>query len=321
MLTPHISLIICTRNHASELRRTIAALREVRVPSGCSAEVLFIDNGSTDETPSLLAAASLSQMPIRTLIEPRAGKSICHNTAIAQTASAILLFTDDDVHPPADWIEKMAAPLLTGDADITVGNVHMAKHLHRPWMTDMHFAWLVHSDLGKCFDPRGFVGANVAIARHCFNRVPLFDPNLGPGGMGFCDDNLLGCQFHAAGLRFRGVDCTVEHHFDPSRLSRASFLDRACRQGQSGAYMAYHWMHRPCFLPLFRAALWKTVLTLGRIRYFFHPAGHEGCPQWELRFAEKLGYALQYDRERRTSRRYTKNGLAPVALSTRYSAD
>lgn len=314
MRCPSVSIIICTRNRASDLRQTLVALRALRVPANWQVEAVFIDNGSTDETPVLLAAASLPQIPIRIITESRPGKSISHNTAIAQTTSDILLFTDDDIRPPPDWLEQMAAPLLAGQADITVGSVQMAPHLRRPWMTAMHLAWLVHTDIGRSSDPSDFVGANVAIARRCFDKVPLFDPNLGPGALGFCDDNLLASQLRSAGLRFRGVDCSVEHHFDASRLTRKSLLDRARRQGQSGAYMAYHWMHHPCPLPLTRALLWRIVLTFGRLRYLLRPPVPEGCPEWELRYTEKLAFALQYRREQRASRRYSKGGLNTVLL-------
>jgi glycosyltransferase involved in cell wall biosynthesis len=46
--------------------------------------------------------------------EPAPGKSRAQNTALAEARGEVLLFTDDDVEPAEDWIEKMARPLFGG---------------------------------------------------------------------------------------------------------------------------------------------------------------------------------------------------------------
>ncbi len=54
---PSCSIIICTRNRADRLRRTLAAIAGLPVPAGLQAEVVVADNGSTDGSASLAAAA------------------------------------------------------------------------------------------------------------------------------------------------------------------------------------------------------------------------------------------------------------------------
>ncbi len=47
---PLVSIIVCSRNRAASLDRTLRALGQASIPPGWKAEVLVVDNGSTDET-------------------------------------------------------------------------------------------------------------------------------------------------------------------------------------------------------------------------------------------------------------------------------
>ena len=47
-------------------------------------------------------------------------------------------------------------------------------------------------------------GANMAFARRVLDKVPGFDRELGPGGLGFCDDTLFSLQLRTAGFRLAG---------------------------------------------------------------------------------------------------------------------
>ena len=53
-----VSIIIVTRNRAEDLRQTLDAMRCLRVPDGCEAEMLVVDNGSSDDTAGVVRAAA-----------------------------------------------------------------------------------------------------------------------------------------------------------------------------------------------------------------------------------------------------------------------
>ena len=249
---PAVSLIICTRNHASVLEQTICSLRGVDIPADLPTELIVADNGSTDNTSEIVRDAHLPAFArIRHVSEPRAGQCFARNTGIAAAKGKIILFTDDDLRFPTDWLEVMCRPIQTGEADAVVGGITLAPHLLRPWMTSLHRSYLASTENIDSDDPL-LIGANMAFGRHVLEKVPLFDTNLGPGQRGFGDDTLFAEQLKKAGFRIVSrLQTAVEHHFDPTRLLYTSFVSASEKRGRTDAYITHHWGHSaPTMLPL-----------------------------------------------------------------------
>lgn len=128
----------------------------------------------------------------------------------------ILLFTDDDVRPEHVWIPTMCAPIAEGRADAVAGGIEIAAHLRREWMEGFHRDFLASTEALDPGSIGAMIGANCAFSRSVLNKVPAFDPELGPGALGFCDDVLFSRQLVNAGYRLTAVfDYPVTHHFDP----------------------------------------------------------------------------------------------------------
>jgi glycosyltransferase involved in cell wall biosynthesis len=244
---PHkmkVSIIICTRNRAESLKETLAAIEKVHVPSDLSAELVVVDNGSTDRTAAIAQEFRLQNMPLRYLQEPRAGKGYAYNTGMAHSAGEVFLFTDDDVRPPRNWIMGMSEPILCGQADGVAGAVRLPPHLERPWLKGELRGWVACTDVIDLHSPGSVAGANMAISRSVTRKVPAFDTELGPGASGFFDEAMFWRQILHAGFRTIGrPDIVVEHHFDEARLKRDSFNDAARKMGRSWSYVYYHWEH------------------------------------------------------------------------------
>ena len=209
-----------------------------------SVELLIVDNGSTDAPKNVSEASNFPRMQLRYLTEPRLGKGYAYNTALTKSNGDVLLFTDDDVRVPHNWIEGMCSPILAGEVDAVAGGVSIAPHLRRDWMNSEQRAWLASTDRVATEPSWRMVGANMAFSRRILTKIPRFDINLGPGALGFEDETLLSLQIIAAGFRTaRRLDFEVEHHFDPDRLTRTSLLALADKMGRSAAYVERHWMH------------------------------------------------------------------------------
>ena len=162
-----INVVICTCNRASDLAQTLAAIGQVRVPAGLTAELLIVDNASTDGTAALVQNTSLSNMPVRYVLEPRQGQCYARNTGMARAQGDIILFTDDDVRPPADWIAGMCAPILSGEADAVQGGVRMAPHLQRGWMLPIHRSFVADTIWWDKSEVKSLIGANMAFSKKC----------------------------------------------------------------------------------------------------------------------------------------------------------
>ena len=311
------SIILCTFERTSDLLATLESIRRAQLPIELSGELIVVDSSRTGDTRRALREefTAIVGLPLRVVHEPRRGKAHALNTGIAAARGEILLFTDDDIRVPADWIEAMIRPIQTGAADAVSGGVHLAPALHRPWMEALHRSWMADTHLLDPQAPDVLVGANMAFARHVLARVPIFDPELGAGtDLGGCDESLFSMQLRAAGFRIAGAfHASVEHHFDPARLERKNFRERARIEGRSAAYIAYHWRHER--VPgLYRGILLSGFKLLVRRWLLRSPwDSPEGAPLWEVAYLIRLHYLRQYLRERRRPRKYAKHGLVKLA--------
>jgi glycosyltransferase involved in cell wall biosynthesis len=310
----NVTVAICTQNHRESLRQTLATLARAHVPEGLDCELLVVDNASTDGTAEMVRShAPVPRMTLRYASEPRRGAAHARNTAVAEARGEIVLFIDDDVRPYPDWLEKICAPIVEGRAHAVVGGVKLAPHLERPWMTPRHRAWMASTETLDAEDPPAIISANAALSKEVFRRVPCFDTELGPGRLGFWEDSLFSFQLKEAGYRIAAAfDAVAEHHFDESRLSRSSFLDRARKEGRSWAYVAHHWEHREVAAP--RRLMTKSALYLAKRRALERPGRHhpEGLPEWEMDAVVQIYFQRQYLAERARPRNYERRGLVKL---------
>ncbi len=311
---PLVSIVICTRNRAATLGRTLDAVRRLAVPADLPAELLVVDNGSSDATREVVAAWHAPAIDRRYVFEERPGLATARNTALAVAAGTALLFLDDDVVPPTCWLEVMSRPILSGAADAVAGGVRIAGHLERPWMEAVHRTWLASTDFLDAAAPQEMVGANMAFGRHVLAKVPAFDTELGLGALGQGEDALFSRQLLRAGFRIASaLDVAVQHHFDPSRLLRASFRDSAERRGRTMSYQQYHWEHLaiPDAARRWRRA-WLRFALRRLARGARRPHG-EGMPGWEMLARERLAFLRHWQSESRRPRHYDRFGLTKRA--------
>ncbi len=305
-MKPSVSIIVSTQNRAPALEKTLHAFSEVFIPTGWNAELIVVDNASKDNTADVVRAAQLDNFKVRYLYEGRVGKSNALNTGLAAAQGEVLLFTDDDVVPAGDWLEKIAAPLLQRECEGVMGQIQLADNLLRPWMKADHKMALSASN-----EPtKELVGANMGLHRSVFQRIPGFDAELGPGASGFGEETLLTWQMREAGFRLRPVpEAIVVHHPDVSRLLRSDWLSGARRRGVSMAYILHHWQHGELKRPLVR---YYYLSFKSFIRRIFQPppaSNEEGCPPWEMSYLAEMELCRQFIKERERPRNYARHGL------------
>jgi glycosyltransferase involved in cell wall biosynthesis len=306
-----ISIIVCTRNRGAALEQSLATLGKVRIPDGWKIEIILVDNASTDNTAAVAQKIRLEKMEVRYFFEPRKGKSNALNTGLAQVTGEIILFIDDDVFVAEDWLEQIVHPLLREGCDAVVGKVTLAPELVRPWMTERHKWWLAQiHDAQLVESTRELIGANMGLRRSVLQHVPAFDPELGPGAMGFGEDTLFGWQMMEAGLKIDYVqEAVVVHKFDASRLRRLHWLDDARKHGQTDAYIDYHWKHVEVTNPRLTSLWYGIKLKVKRIFSRLPKLEEEGCPRWEMGFVWRMEFCRRFCCDRQQPRKYTKRGL------------
>lgn len=303
-----VSILISTRNRSASLRETLVSIGRCEVPSDLPAELLVLDNGSTDATREVIESARLPNMPVRYFFESGGGKSVALNRGLAESKGSYLLFTDDDVRVPAGWIEGMCRPIATGDADAVAGGVvfpaEIEELLKRKGLYGIR-EWFAATDTIDPRRPDRMVGANMAFGRHVLDRVPGFDTELGPGRLGFFDDTLFAMRLLEEEFRIKArFDTAVEHHFDTSRLTREKVRELVSKFGRCEGYLGWHWRHseitwseaemRQLFrnLRLIRLLDWRGWLF-----------GKAPCER-EMQRLMTIAFREQYSQERPRPRRY-----------------
>ena len=94
-----LSVVIPTYNRQKLLAKALEAYLTQSSPQ-LIRELLVVDDGSTDDTESMVrAVSSRSQFPIRYLRQPNKGPAAARNYGIREASSSVVLFTDSDIVP------------------------------------------------------------------------------------------------------------------------------------------------------------------------------------------------------------------------------
>jgi glycosyltransferase involved in cell wall biosynthesis len=109
---------------------TIATLLKRVLDSRFTAEVIVVDDASTDDSVNL--AESLGDDRVRVLRQERnQGKGAAIRRGFAEATQPFVVVQDADLeYDPVDY-EGLLAPLLAGEADVVFGSRFMGGHPHR----------------------------------------------------------------------------------------------------------------------------------------------------------------------------------------------
>jgi dolichyl-phosphate beta-glucosyltransferase len=120
---PHLSVVIPAYN---EEHRLGASLDRVLAHLGAHhprAEVLVVDDGSTDGTSRVAAARGGGAVPLRILpLVPNRGKGLAVRTGMLAAGGAYILMCDADLSAPIEEVGLLLGPVQRGDYDIAVGS-------------------------------------------------------------------------------------------------------------------------------------------------------------------------------------------------------
>ena len=101
-----ISVVVPAFNAVGTLHECLTALLCQTVPHS-SYEIIVVDDGSLDATSDV--ATQFIDQGVRLVRQQNQGAAGARNTGVDHAQGALLLFTDSDCVPRADWIERMAA--------------------------------------------------------------------------------------------------------------------------------------------------------------------------------------------------------------------
>jgi glycosyltransferase involved in cell wall biosynthesis len=186
------TIVVCTRNRCGELRRLLDNLAEEVVQSTSTWDVLVVDNGSTDDTRSVVAdVARTFPVPLRVALEPELGIAHARNRGVNEATGDVLVYLDDDVTVRQGWFKAVESEFSDPATDAAGGPVF--PHFPRNAPSDYIRAVMGDRcgstglyDLGS--DPLKLSpelgaphGANMALRTSLLEKVGRFQTSLGWG--------------------------------------------------------------------------------------------------------------------------------------------
>ena len=170
---PPVSVIICAKDEAENLRQFLPFVLQQEYPDF---EVIVINDGSTDETQSLLNDLCVEYQNLRTTFVPVGAnnlstKKLGLTLGIKAAKNELLLFTDADCMPEDNtWIARMSRN-FTPETDFILGyGAYLNKRgfLNRLITYDTLFIALQYMGMAISRKPYMGVGRNMAYRKETF---------------------------------------------------------------------------------------------------------------------------------------------------------
>lgn len=180
---PSLSVVVPAYNEAERIGAPLADILAYLDAQPYSAEVVVVDDGSTDQTFAFVqAVARGTRIPVRAFrYQTNAGKGFAIKCGVAQARGQRILFTDADLSTPIEDTARLLAALEAG-ADVAIGSrkIQGARIVvPQPWwrmLLGKMFTWLVRCLIAGVSDATcGFKAFQGTAGREIFARVRVYD--------------------------------------------------------------------------------------------------------------------------------------------------
>jgi GT2 family glycosyltransferase len=101
-----ISVIIVTYNRCDDLRECLASIFRQTYPAG-RVEVIVVDDGSTDRTPSLLKQITRRHPRVHCASQANQGPAAARNLGLKRASGEFIFFFDDDCWAEENLLERL----------------------------------------------------------------------------------------------------------------------------------------------------------------------------------------------------------------------
>lgn len=233
---PFVSVVVPVYNDAGRIGKCIEALLAQTYPRH-KYEILVVDNGSTDETRTVVG-----QYPCTLLIEHSIQSSYAaRNAGIKSATGGVIAFTDSDCIPREDWLERGVTNLLgVSNCGLVGGRINVFfRNAVRPNAVELYDSITGFNQKEDVERHHFGSTANVFTFKSVLDGVGFFNDNLKSGG-----DNEWGRRVFSCGYAQIYADDVVVAH--PARYSFRQLQRRHARL-IGGCYEQYwqnsYWAH------------------------------------------------------------------------------
>lgn len=119
---PNLSVVVPAYNEELNIKKGAAGrVYDYLKAQEYEWELIFVDDGSGDQTAALLDRLEKKDERIRLIKNPHQGKAATVSTGVVSSKGEIVLFSDMDQATPIDQIEKLL-PFFNGGYDVVIGS-------------------------------------------------------------------------------------------------------------------------------------------------------------------------------------------------------
>lgn len=215
---------LCTYNRAALLERVLDACFEQTIPER-SYEVVLVNDGSTDDTPSAIERArERANCRFVVVDQANAGLAKGRNAGIARASGERIVFIDDDVLPLPNFVEEHLRSHASQPQAIVRGgaiNVESFDDLPPP-------VWTI-----KNYSGNYFWTTNVSVPLATIRGIGGFNENFSEYGW---EDIDVGLRLRARGVKAVFNPKALAYHYKPR--PRACDVEKMVRQAQAQARTA-----------------------------------------------------------------------------------
>jgi glycosyltransferase involved in cell wall biosynthesis len=127
---PELSIIIPALNEERRLPETLEKIHEYLTAKRICAEILVVDDGSTDGTSRVVDAASARFPEVRRISNAtNHGKGFAVRQGMLAARGKFVLFSDADLSTPIEEADKLIAALAEGQYDGAIGSRNLDRRL------------------------------------------------------------------------------------------------------------------------------------------------------------------------------------------------
>ena len=215
---------LCTYNRAQMLERVLDACFEQTVQADAY-EVVLVNDGSTDETPAVIARAQQRAMcPFTVVNQPNSGLAKGRNAGIARANGERIVFIDDDVLPLPNFVQEHLRSHAAHPLAIVRGgaiNVETFDELPPP-------VWSFRDYSGNFFWT-----TNVSVPLKTIRAIGGFNENFDEYGW---EDIDVGLRLRFAGVKAVFNKRALVYHYKPR--ARSGSVEQMLRQARAQARTA-----------------------------------------------------------------------------------
>ncbi len=230
----NVSVVVPVRNAARTLPQCLVALAKL---DPAPYEIVLVDNGSTDESLSLIQRFALDRRSkiVQILVEQRRGAATARNTGVRAAKGDVIAFTDADCAPDPSWLRALLTPFDDPAVLAVAGQVQAAAASTTLELFSVLYTLQSTQKYARYHQwtpwEGGFPTANFAVRCDSFKTLGGFDEEVEIYGE---DYDLCARLYEHNAVIVYTPDARVRHHH---RTTLRGLLRQAFGFGRSHPYL------------------------------------------------------------------------------------